>query len=236
MCSIVTAFLSNLNQRTDRNTENYIDLGKQLLNIPVRKIVFMDSQYLYRFSSNEITCIIPITRQDIKLLDFANEVKNDVLETSNPSKDTFEYMSFVCSKTDFVARAAELNPFKTSQFVWIDFGIRHIFSNAEIFNKAVENLCTKSYEKIRIAYINRRPLTISIYREVWWFFAGGCFGGPVNQLKKFAQLTAEKSRQVIKEKNVLPWEVNVWTLVYEENKELFDLYYGNHDEGLLLNY
>ena len=32
------------------------------------------------------------------------------------------------------------------------------------------------------------------------------------------------------------WEVNIWYLVYKENKELFDNYYCNHNNTIIDNY
>jgi hypothetical protein len=32
------------------------------------------------------------------------------------------------------------------------------------------------------------------------------------------------------------WEVNIWYLIYIENKELFDTYNSNHNSSLIQNY
>ena len=37
-------------------------------------------------------------------------------------------------------------------------------------------------------------------------------------------------------KNTIMWEVNIWYLIYKENKELFNSYGCNHDKTLIDNY
>ena len=46
----------------------------------------------------------------------------------------------------------------------------------------------------------------------------------------------EKCLQIIQEKQSLMWEVNIWYLIYLENKELFDEYKCDHNESLITNY
>jgi len=32
------------------------------------------------------------------------------------------------------------------------------------------------------------------------------------------------------------WEVNIWYIIYNENKHLFDIYKCNHDNSIIENY
>jgi len=50
----------------------------------------------------------------------------------NADKDSREYLRTINSKTHFVTAAADLNPFETDQFVWVDFGIFHIFKRTRL--------------------------------------------------------------------------------------------------------
>ena len=96
----------------------------------------------------------------------------------------------------------------------------------------------KKYDKIRIASIwNLDNLyNINLYKNIAWYFAGGIFGGDINSLNQFANLMKEKCIEIITTKNTIMWEVNIWYLIYNENKELFDSYYGNHDNTIIDNY
>ena len=69
-----------------------------------------------------------------------------------------------------------------------------------------------------------------------WYFVGGIFGGNINSLIKFADLMKSKCIDIITSKNTLMWEVNVWYLIYKENKVLFNTYGCCIDKKMIDNY
>jgi len=75
-----------------------------------------------------------------------------------------------------------------------------------------------------------------IYRDVNWLFAGSVFGGSGNAMQQFALRVREKCLQVLRERNTLMWEINIWVLIYREVPELFSLYPSDHSEILLRGY
>jgi len=77
---------------------------------------------------------------------------------------------------------------------------------------------------------------MDIYKNIAWYFAGGVFGGNSDALLKFADLTKAQCIKTIEENQTLMWEVNIWFLVFLENRELFSLYSCDHNPNLLGNY
>ena len=246
--TIVSSFIANANTRYDRKTENYIEFGKNLMKVPINKIIFFDNELIHTipkefFNSN--TIIIPVKREDNYLYQHKDRLTNFYLNTTYPEKDSLEYMLTICNKTERVRQAIELNPFQSNQFIWVDFGINHLFSsNAyEVFENAILKMKNKIYTNVAIASIwnpNMYDLMCinfnrCIYTDVCWFFAGGVFGGDSASLIKFADLTKKKCLQIIEERQSIMWEVNVWMLVYLENPELFAPYACDHD-GRIISY
>ena len=136
--------------------------------------------------------------------------------------------------------------FNSTQFIWVDFGIDHInktLNNSE-FSQCITNLQNNVYNKVRIGSIwetNQRLEEYyiaqeNIYTKIAWFFAGGVFGGDVESLLQFEKLSREKCLKVIKEQENIMWEVNIWYMIYLENRELFSLYKSSHDMSLIYNY
>jgi len=241
MTTIVSCFLANSNSRGDRNTNKYIELGKKLLNVNIPKIIFMDDSIIDSIEYNkEKTILIPINYNDLFLSEYKNNITNFDILTDFSEKDTLDYMLLICNKTEFMKKAIEINTFKTEQFVWVDFGINHIFkSSDDEFEKKIINLNMNNYSKIRIGSIidpNLYLLNKNIYKEVVWYFAGGVFGGNPEFLLKFADLVKKKCLEIILNKATIMWEVNIWYMVFLENKELFDLYFCDHNETLIENY
>jgi len=243
--TIVSAFIANANQRQDRSINDYISYGKKLMATPINKIIFFDDSELEQLPNecfNDNTLIIPIKRDDNYLYQYKDKITEFHLNTTCPEKDTLDYMITICNKTEHIKNAILLNPFQSTQFVWVDFGINHVFKDRtdEDFTKALQELREKEFENIRIANIWDPSLYniygLNPYKDVLWFFAGGVFGGNSEALIKFADLTKQQCIKVIENNNILMWEVNIWFLVYLENKELFSLYNCDHKPSILENY
>ena len=213
------------------------------------------NEYEYTFQNNIF--FVFFERQDNYLYKYNNEITNFNINTDNPSKDTLEYMFVICHKTEWLNMAIQLiNNIKSehimlklqecTHFLWIDFGIYHIFNNnTELFTTEINNLYKKHltlHSKIRIGSCIYPTTTYhttyhtDIYRNVAWYFAGGVFGGKDDILVKFAESMKQECINIIKERKHLMWEVNIWYLLYLKNPNMFDLYLCNHNSTIIENY
>ena len=63
--TIVSAFITNINYRADRNYDKYFSLAKQLLKVPMNKIIFMDKSLMAYFKDyvNEYTSFIAFDKK-----------------------------------------------------------------------------------------------------------------------------------------------------------------------------
>jgi hypothetical protein len=243
--TIVSCFLANSNTRDDRKLNNYIELGKKLIKINTPKIIFIDDKIIDSIINSieynkEHSLLLPFNEKDIYLYEHKENINNFRILTDFPKKDTLDYMLLICNKTEIMKKAIEINAFQTEQFVWVDFGINHIFKcGVEEFEKKIIHLTNQEYYNVRIGSILRpktSPFRGDIYRQVAWYFAGGIFGGLGDALIKFADLVKEKCFETIYEKGTLMWEVNIWYMVFLENEDLFDPYLCDHNETLITHY
>lgn len=247
--TIISSFISNVN--TYKNVAEYIEKGKALLELQMNKIIFIDSELenLYNdiLIENENTRIIYIDRKELYLYDYIDKITNFNPNTGNKNKDTIEYFMTMCHKTEIIRKAIELDLYDTDNYIWIDFGIQAIFIYDQYFNignhhiKDISQSLTNTYDKIRIAHIVDFQQTQfesidDIIKNIKWYFAGGVFGGNKNMLLLFADLVKQKCIEMIEKYNTLTWEINIWYLVYFENKELFDCYKCNHNISIITNY
>ena len=243
MTTLVTGFLTNVNQKVDCNMDNFINLGMLLLKAKIPKIVFVDEEMykIIKTHENEYTRIVLIKKTDYELYQYMNNdvLTNFSLNTDNPAKDTIEFMFTMCNKTEWIRQAIDLNYFNTVQFVWVDFGIRHVFRcDDEKYITILESLNDKKYENIRIGTIWDLQLmyNFNICKDITLYFAGGVFGGNKENLLHFANLMKEKSLHIISHEKTIMWEVNIWYLIYLENNNLFQTYHCGHDDTIILNY
>lgn len=240
MTTLVSGFLSNIN--INHNLEYYYELGIKLLKINIPKIIFVDEIMYDKIKSyeNEFTKIILYDKSESYLYPYINPecLKNFKNNSTNPSKDTPEYMFVQCNKTEWLKEAIQLNYFNTTQFVWVDLAIRKVISSDELLHKYILNLQNKSYSNVRIGSILNvnHIYNLNLYTDIAWYFAGGVLGGDKEQLLSFAEKMKNGCLKIINEKQTLVWEVNIWYLIYRENKELFDCYTCDHNDSILNNY
>ena len=241
--TIVSAFIRNMNNRNDYKLDDYLQNGKLFLKAIVNKIVFVDKETYSELKDyeNEYTKLIVTEREDIYLYQYTHLLTNFRIHTGHPDKDTIDYFFLMCNKTEWIKQAIGLNLFNGDNFIWIDFGIRHIFKcDNEEFVESIERLKGTSYDTIRASsvwrkfgrtYYNENP-----YSNVIWHFGGGVFGGNKNKLIQFSQLTKDMCIKTISEQNTIMWEVNIWYLIHQENPSLFNFYDCEHDRSMIDDY
>lgn len=165
--TIVSAFMSQINARGDRPVQKYIDLGKALLSLHIRQVVFIErhiyetyirSEYAhlcygygirfftYAGRAYEYVVLGHLTfvffeRADMYLEYYRDMATEFSLNTPHPSKDTLDYMFVQCHKTEWVAMAISLdNNTGNGIYSWLDFGIRHMYPSAMAFDMAIYKL------------------------------------------------------------------------------------------------
>ena len=252
--TIVSAFITNINQRSDISIRDYWKLGKLLLQTTTPKIIFLD-EIMYQYARENMqdswewddftgkhtnTRIYKIQFHDSYLYTYQDYITS-LPSTDNPYKDTMQFMMVMCNKTEWIREAILKNDFHTPNFIWVDFGIRHVFQCSDPeFVQILDKIQYKEYSDIRIPSIwtveYMQQQEWRIYQTVCWFFAGGVFGGDADKLFLFADKMKSKCIEIIKEKNMILWEVNIWYLIYKEAPELFFLYTADHNDTLLKYY
>jgi hypothetical protein len=286
--TIVSAFMTQINIRDDRNIQKYIDFGHALLHVHIRQIIFLErdvfersfcsayrhlrkdagannattgacSEYATRsfvYANRTYTYVVFghltfvfFEKTDMYLTAYRDLATEFSLQTPYPKKDTLDYMFVQCHKTEWLAIAISLDSalFGGSaldgMYVWMDFGIRHMYSSDIAFESAVYRLrdrhanAKEKWNRMLIyapgCWDATRVYHQDIYRNVFWIFSGTSFGGSAGAILEFARRTREKCIELLTTKRHLMWEVNVWALVFRDCPALFSLFYGDHNASLL---
>lgn len=256
----VSGYVSRDNIYEHCKTEDYINYGKKLLALNIFQVIFIEKEifqtYLneynstintFSYESNPFEYLLKnnkifvfFEKEDNYLYKYKDELIHFQVNTDNPKKDTKEYMFIQCHKTEWVKMSivllSQVNLLQDQEFIWLDFGIYHIINNDELLNKAIKKM-TNKHDKVRIGscWNLNECYRKDLYTEVIWYFCGGVFGGNTESIIKFANLMKKKCLDMIKEKRIT-WEVNIWYMIYQENKELFDSYFCVHNISILENY
>lgn len=255
MTTIVSGFI-NIHkyvdyEHTNRSISEYIEYGKKLLELPYPKVIFLEQSTIDELDGQIFpnTTIITFEKHEMYLWKYRDDILK--FKTSNVNgKDSNDYKIVIHQKTQWVANAINSNPYNTSNFVWIDFGIYHIVKNDEDFYKGITHIINTQYNdnSIRIPgvwnpiHITKNN-TVGISRsELYykhslpmWYCCGGIFGGKNTILKIFNELVKYESIELVKQ-GILTWEVNTWYLVFNKYKFYMNWYYADHNKQMLYNY
>lgn len=143
-------------------------------------------------------------------------------------KDTLEYMLIQTSKTEWLARASLVNPWKTDWFAWVDFGIVHVFKDPDTTLARMQALRPPLSPGVRTTGIWHYR-TADVWRAIVWRFAGGFLMGEGRSLR---ELDARLRALVGRTPRRMTWEVNLWALLEAEG---FDMGWviGSHDDTII---
>ena len=153
-------------------------------------------------------------------------------------KDTQEYMLLMNSKTEFLHRVIQNNPFGSTHFAWIDFSIFYIFRGREA-------LCQKILRDMSQRVMAPRFITMPgcwgkehvfedrLMNDICWRFCGGFFVGSADLMSGFHAKFVEHFEGFLREKKRLIWEVNFWAYLELKHGLSMLWFSADHNERMI---
>jgi len=154
------------------------------------------------------------------------------------AKDTPSYLLLTWNKMSFLEEVTRANPFGSSHFGWIDFGLHHVAVGAPVPENLAEHLVPDSD---RIKMLELRPIFQSEVADLYEYtklvrhkVAGGIFTGHASYLDRLFPLFWQCLGELLS-RRIYAHEETVLALVYHHNRDLFLPYYGNYEQ-IICNY
>jgi hypothetical protein len=174
----------------------------------------------------------------------------------NEKKDTYDYLSMMNCKIEFMRDAVIQNHWNSHYFAWMDFSMAYLFHDKEntakkMFELAIllrhtqENSFLDSsesspcerkwmifpgcWEKIPSNYYT------SIKDNISWRFCGTFFIGDMHSILEMYQYYIEHLPRFINETHKLVWEVNIWAWLEANTLWKPDWYSSDHNDRLITN-
>ena len=253
--TIVTMFF-NLTELKDsssktRCAEFYLDHGRAILQLENPMIIFCDSKTKPRINKirdeligrNNLTIYI---EKNISEYDFYKNNWEVVHKNRQPflyyfednyARITVSYSLTVMFKIFAIQIAAERNDFKTTHYVWMDFGCNNVaYYNIKEASLAMLN---NPHPKVGILYINyRNPKELK--NMILFCNSGLCSLATTifTVQKEYVSLLYTSVLSVFYEQlfnHVLHTDEQVFAYVYDRHPELMTLYYGDYS-SVITNY
>jgi Bacterial protein of unknown function (HtrL_YibB) len=147
--------------------------------------------------------------------------------------ETPHYIILNNNKFHFMEKAIEKNPFGSSHFIWIDFGINHVAKSPEKIHEWIGKVPDKVKQLCINPYIEKDDRKM-FFQFIYHHTAGGLFSGSVSYMKEYIRLFKEKVEEVYSQ----GWyqiDEAIMTMVQRDNPHLFEYFYGDY-EGIIANY
>lgn len=238
------------------NRTNYIDLAKQFMfTLPYPIVFFVDEtdneeiiaciqKERDKAGYKEQTYIYKIDVENThyyKYIDRLTELQKTFrIFNGHIEHETPHYITITNDKFFFVEKTIELNPFQSTHFIWIDFGINHVARDCHRIHDwitdipdQIKQMCINPYVEDRLKGddpIHDRRIFTNIYHHT----AAGVFSGNAEHMLRYSRLFLSKTEQIYAE-NWYQLEEAVMTIVQRENPDLFVNYYGDY-KGIISNY
>ena len=231
-----------------RNKDYYFEKAEFLFKQNQNIIFFIDPElqidvWKRRKAHNLLdkTYIVPIRCEDLDYVKAHLDAtqKNFIqhpVHNFQPGKETPLYILLTWSKFKLLNSGIELNPFNSTHFAWIDFGLSHIAKTTDTilhdciqhFDDKIKILSMKHLARCELVDMNR------YYDWIMGKMAAGFITGLKDNMLKLCQAFDVKVSETIKLGRAI-LEEQILPLIYTQNPQLFKLYYGDYDH-ILLNY
>jgi len=232
------------NSSLNHNVNKYLELAKKFIfRLPYNVIFFTDDEELSNIIKKEReqysnkTYIINKPFEETyfyKHLDRLKELqKSFTILNGHIEHETPMYIILNNNKFDFMEDAIKLNPFKSTHFIWMDFGINHVALNCEKIHEWINKVPDKIKQLCINPYIENR-YDKEMFKYIYHHTAGGLFTGSSKNLLKYCGLFKQKTEQIYNE-NWYQIDEAVMTMVQRGNPDLFEFFYGDY-QGIISNY
>jgi hypothetical protein len=226
-------------------THEYFDKNKQkFLNKPFPMVIYTEPRFEQMIKEQRPKHLHPFTRfifKDYEELPFyslfnkyeENHHKNPV-QNLDTTKFTPLYKFIVNQKTNFVKEVAEMNPFNTTHFAWMDLRLHCVYDMSP--QETVDTFATIQEDKVRMMFMSYLPTDQIWGRHDFYSWtrgkiAAGFFGGRAKPIIEFARLCQKEFVDAINE-GMAPSDEMIYSFVTAHNTRLFEPYVGEYGDCL----
>lgn len=238
--TFVTAYIKIYENGADHKTiDERVGHFEYLCKTGVNVALFVSGEYLpalapllIKYPNVKLMNVINLS--DTKAYAMLEPYKTSLPSCRNGGKDTFEFLTLMNCKTEFVNIVANSNPFNTPQFAWIDFNVFHVLGNVSIGSELLKNISvSKMIEGITMPGCWEPNRGQDYTNVINWRFCGGFYIGSIDDIRAFHALVTDNLRRIMDTNKVITWEVNIWAYLEKEGLLKINWFKGDHNDSLI---
>jgi len=222
---------NNLNRR---QISEYIYRSECILSLDQSIIFYVDAKFIPYIQSKrnpEKTLIIPTSLEELPYYAYHDKIKELLdkhpIEGAKKDKYTSRYLVLISSKLTMMKDALERNPFKSTHFGWIDFGIRKEMIVHAYEDRVFEDISDKIRLMMIQAYLPSDFNDLEKHLKCLKSNMSAIYmtGSRENYLK-FCDLYDTEFKDILN-KNLIGSEEQIIPLITVKYPDLFEFYYGD---------
>jgi hypothetical protein len=238
----VTALLELPSQKEEHKTDdmrmqNFIKLAKTGITI----VAFISEKYRIMIQG---LCVLYPNIRIHRVLNIQDTVSYKIFEPyrdklppyRNILKDTFEFLSLMSAKAEFLHEVIEYYGDTYTQYAWADYNIWYIFKNDIYATQRFQlySTCTLNTDLVCVPGCwSKGAHSDQLWHRINWRFCGGFLIGKKAAIQEFTTLYLRVLDEIIQEMGSLTWEVNIWSHLENKYGWSSQWFSGDHNESIL---
>ena len=243
--TFVTAWfnLFNGNYYNRRTDDWYLSQFKDILNTGINICIYVSEEYYERIRDLEekhenLKIMKTMKLEDTLFYQISRKYELAMPSVCYSTKDTYEFIALMNSKIEFVKDAIDQNPWNSTHFAWIDFGIGHLLKidrkETLAFLGSFRNFefqpqflafpgCTNKFDIHYVDYLKEQP---------FWRFCGSFFIGDKTSILDFYRIYFDNLDEFFEKHRTIVWEINFWAWLESTDKWTMNWYQADHNHTI----
>jgi len=217
---------------------------KQILSLGIQICIYVSPEYydqIFELSEQYDNLKIMAVKEikDTKAYQCCEGIDITLPAYLSERKDTLKYMLVINSKVEFLADAADKNPWNSTHFCWIDFNITHVFKKMPQTLYFLKYLSTRKYVDNLFAVAGYKDKKLGdnnlhiILEHVYWRYCGGFLIADKNLIQDFCDLHYTSFREFLLEHKRMVWEVNFWAWLEQYRDWKPTCFDADHNDSII---
>jgi hypothetical protein len=229
----------------DRPMEHYLVNARATMSVEQNLVVYCEPESLDLLKSmrppwlESRTVYIPMSFEDFPMTKYRSKIQEN--RQNNPyvfdDRNTASYYLLCMARYAMLKQVMEVNSFKSTHFAWLNICIERMgWKNVA----ALERVWPVNREKFSTCYIDYQPEWLVRNTPEYYKLGGLCsmcsgfFTGSGKYMKHFCDSIEDNFLKVM-EAGYGHADEQLFSMVFFDNRELFDVYYGDYTE-MITNY
>ena len=230
--------LKSKGNATSRKMDFYFQHGEWILSLDQYLVIWCDPhlagkvwEQREKHGLTNKTSVIGVPLESFKYYQQIMGKSKILKKTQGIDNDEWSYIAMTCARLNMIEHTINLNPFNSSHYAWIDFGLFYV-AQVKYIN-TLHQICNDFPSKFRIMMVcDIAPSEVKDRSGYYSLFkhklAGGLYIAPVEIMRLFLK-AFELELGIMFKSGWCSLVETIFGAIYIQHQDWFDVYYGDYE-------